>query len=129
MGDKTQQKIVTCVVESILSQQSVIDSVQGVDDVSNGEKTVTKLDKHLQIIEEQLEKAKNTSTYETYDFAESAADKKIKLFTARKKGTKHVLEKTPCQDYCLATSVNGCTILAPVCHSPETATHPTRNAA
>ena len=33
MGDKTQQEIVTCVVESILSQQSVIDSVQGVDDV------------------------------------------------------------------------------------------------
>lgn len=112
MGDKTQQEIVTCVVESILSQQSVIDSVQGVDDVSNGKKTVKKLDKHLQIIEKQLEKAKNPSTYETYDFAESAADKKIKLFTARRKGTKHVLEKTPCQDYCLATSVNGCTILA-----------------
>ena len=60
MGDKTQQEIVTCVVESILSQQSVIDSVQGVDDVSNGKKTVKKLDKHLQIIEEQLEKAKKS---------------------------------------------------------------------
>lgn len=112
MDEKTQQEIVPCVVESILSQQSVIDSVQGVDDVSNENKTVTKLDKHLQIIEEQLEKAKNPSTYETYEFAESAADKKLKLFTARRKGTKHVLEKTPCQDYCLATSVNGCTILA-----------------
>lgn len=112
MDDKTQQEIVTCVVESILSQQSVIDSVQGVDDVSNEKKAATKLDKHLRIIEEQLEKAKNPSTYETYDFTESAADKKIKLFTARRKGTKHVLEKTPCQDYCLATSVNGCTVLA-----------------
>ena len=112
MDDKTQQEIVTRVVESILGQQSVIDSVQGVDDVSNGKKAVSKLDKHLQTIEEQLEKAKDPSTYETYDFAESAADKKIKLFTARKKGEKHVSEKTPCQDYCLATSVNGCTILA-----------------
>lgn len=112
MDDKTQQEIIDCVVERILGQQSVIDSVQGVDGVSNENKTVTKLDKHLQVIEAQLEKAKNPVTYETYDFAESAADKKLKLFTARRKGTKHVLEKTPCQDYCLATSVNGCTILA-----------------
>lgn len=112
MDDKTQQEIIDCVVERILGQQSVIDSVQGVDDVSGENKTVTKLDKHLQIIEEQLEKAKNPATYETYDYAESVADKKLKLFTARRKGTKHVLEKTPCQDYCLATSLNGCTILA-----------------
>ena len=86
--------------------------MQGVDDVSNENKTVTKFDKHLQIIEEQLERAKDPATYETYDFVESAVDKKLKLFTVRRKGTKHVLEKTPCQDYCLATSVNGCTILA-----------------
>ena len=112
MDDKTQQEIIDCVVEKILGQQSVIDSVQGVDEVPNENKTVKKLDKHLQVIEAQLEKAKNPATYETYDFAESAADNKLKLFTARRKGTKHVLEKTPCQDYCLATSVNGCTILA-----------------
>lgn len=112
MDDKTQQEIIICVEESILGQQCVTDSMQGVDDVSNENKTVTKLDKHLQVIEEQLEKAKNPATYETYDFAESAVDKKLKLFTARRKGTKHILEKTPCQDYCLATSVNGCTILA-----------------
>lgn len=112
MDDKTQQEIIDCVVEKIPGQQSVIDSAQGVDEVPNENKTVKKLDKHLQIIEAQLEKAKNPATYETYDFAESAADNKLKLFTVRRKGTKHVLEKTPCQDYCLATSVNGCTILA-----------------
>ena len=112
MDDRPQQEIVTCVVESTRGQHSVIDSVQGDDDVSNKKKAITKIDKHLQIIEDQLEKAKNPSTYETYDFAESAADKKLKLFTARRKGTKHVLEKTPCQDYCLATFINGCTILA-----------------
>ena len=74
MDDKTQQEIIDCVVERILGQQSVIDSVQGVDDVSGENKTVTKLDKHLQIIEEQLEKAKNPATYETYDYAESVAE-------------------------------------------------------
>ena len=112
MDDKTQQEIIDCVVERILGQQSVIDSVQGVDEAPNENKTVTKLDKHLQVIEAQLEKAKNPATYETYNFEESAADKKLKLFTARRKGTNHVLAKTPCQVYCLATSVNGCTILA-----------------
>lgn len=112
MNDKTQQEKIDCEVEEILGQQSENDSVQGGDEASNENKTITKLDKHLQVIEEQLEEARNPETYETYDFAESEADKKLKLFTARRKGTKHVLEKTPCQDYCLATSVNGCTILA-----------------
>lgn len=111
MDDKTQQEVVSC-VESTFVQQCVNDSMQGVDDVSNESEVVKKYDKHQQIVEEQVEKAKDSATYETYDFAESAADKKLKLFTARRKGANHVLEKTPCQDYCLATSVNGCTILA-----------------
>lgn len=112
MDDKTQQEIITCEVDSKPVQQGVIDSAQGVDGVSSESKTATKIDKHLRIIDEQLEQAKNPDSYEIYGFRESAADKKIKLFTARRKGTKHVLEKTPCQDYCLATAVNGCTILA-----------------
>lgn len=112
MDDKTQQETITCAVESTSAQQGAIDSVQGVDDVSNENKTVTKFDKHLQLIEEQIEEAKNPAAYETYAFAESEADNKLKLFTARRRGTKHVLERTPCQDSCFAASVNGCTILA-----------------
>ena len=107
MDDKTQQETITCAVESTSAQQGAIDSVQGVDDVSNENKTVTKFDKHLQLIEEQIEEAKNPAAYETYAFAESEADNKLKLFTARRRGTKHVLERTPCQDYCFAASVNG----------------------
>lgn len=112
MDDKAQQEIKACEVESSPFQQDVIDFMQGADVVSDETKTAAKYNKHLQIIDDQLERAKDPATYETYDFAESAADKKLKLFTVRRKGTKHALEKTLCQDYCLATSVNGCTILA-----------------
>lgn len=111
MDEKTQQEIKSCEVESIPVQEFV-EGKQGADVVSDGTKIVNKKNKHLQIINEQLEKAKDPTTYETYDFQESTADKNLKLFTVRKKGTKHVLEKTSCQDYCLATSINGCTILA-----------------
>lgn len=43
MDDKTQQEIIDCVVEKILGQQSVIDSVQGVDEVSNKKKQLQSL--------------------------------------------------------------------------------------
>ena len=112
MNDKTQQKIIIRKVDDLPDQQGVIDTMQRGDGLLRENKTDSQLDRHLQVIEEQLENAKDPTTYETYDFAESEADKKLKLFTARRKGIKHVLEKTPCQDYCLATSVNGCTILA-----------------
>lgn len=113
MDERSQQEINTCGVYSIPVQDSVNDGKQGADVVvSDGTKKVSKQEKHLQIIKEQVEQAKNPSVYETYGFLESPADKNIKLFTARKKGTKHVLEKTPCQDYCMSTAVNGCTILA-----------------
>lgn len=112
MDERTQQEIKTCEVDNIPVQDNVNDDKRGADVVSDGTKKVNKQDKHLQIINEQLEQAKKPSAYETYGFLESPADKNIKLFTARKKGTKHILEKTPCQDYCLSTAVNGCTILA-----------------
>lgn len=112
MDDEVRQETKNSENEKIPDEQDVIDSMQGVDAMLSESKTEAKLKKHLQIINEQLEKAKDPATYETYNFTESTADKRIKLFTVRKKGTKHVLEKTPCQDYCLATSVNGCTILA-----------------
>lgn len=69
-------------------------------------------EEHLKIIQEQIEDAKDPSSYETYDSRVSSADERIKLFTARRKGISHITSNTPCQDYCLATSVNGCTVLA-----------------
>lgn len=69
-------------------------------------------DKHQKIINSQIEKAKDPNTYETYNYHTSEADEKIKLFAARRRGTKHVTDNIPCQDYCLTTSVNGYTVLA-----------------
>ena len=69
-------------------------------------------EKHLMLIQNQLEDAKHPASYETYECHISEADKRIQLFVARRKGESHVRSKTPCQDYCLSTSVNGCTILA-----------------
>lgn len=69
-------------------------------------------EEHLKEIRDQVEEAKNPASYESYDGTVSQADGRIKLFIARRKGNSHVKSKTPCQDYCLATSVNGCTVLA-----------------
>lgn len=69
-------------------------------------------DKHLGLIQDQLETAKDPASYETYWHGISSADTKIKLFTARTRGGSHIIEKIPCQDYCIGTAVNGCTVLA-----------------
>lgn len=69
-------------------------------------------DRHLQMIQIQTEHAKDSSVYEIYDYKVSTEDSHLKLFSACSKGTKHVIEKIPCQDYCMTESVNGCTILA-----------------
>lgn len=69
-------------------------------------------DKHLKTIQDQVDAAKDPSSYDTYDYRTSGADERIKLFAARRKGTNHIINKTPCQDYCLTASLNGCTILA-----------------
>ena len=71
-----------------------------------------KKEEHLKRINEQIEEAKNPDSYETYNYSVSSTDEKIKLFAARRKGLDHIINKTPCQDYCLTTSINGCTILA-----------------
>ncbi len=71
-----------------------------------------KKEEHLKIINAQIEEAKDPASYETYSYSISSADEKIKLFTARRKGINHIIDKTPCQDFCLTTSINGCTILA-----------------
>ena len=71
-----------------------------------------KKEEHLKIINDQIEEAKDPTSYESYNYSISSADDKIKLFTARRKGISHINDKTPCQDYCLTTSINGCTILA-----------------
>ncbi len=70
------------------------------------------VDTHVEEIRRQVEEAKDLASYETYGFGISESDTKISLFTARRKGLGHRAGKTPCQDYCLATSVNGCTVLA-----------------
>lgn len=67
---------------------------------------------HLKTINDQVEEAKDPSSYETYDYSVSSVDEQLKLFTARRKGNAHIINKTPCQDYCLTTSIPGCTILA-----------------
>ena len=69
-------------------------------------------EEHLKTINVQVEEAKNPATYETYSYSISSVDEKIKLFAARRKGINHIIDKTPCQDYCLTTSINGCTVLA-----------------
>ena len=69
-------------------------------------------DSHLRMIEGQVDAAKDASSYESYWHGVSPCDRKLSLFIARRKGTSHVIANTPCQDYCLATSVNGCTVLA-----------------
>ena len=71
-----------------------------------------KREEHLKRINDQVEEAKDPASYETYDYSLSSADEKIKLFTARRKGISHIIDKTPCQDYCLTASINGCTVLA-----------------
>ena len=73
---------------------------------------LSRAEKHLMLIQEQVDEAKDRKSYETYEYHVSEADKGVKLFAARRKGESHVRNKSPCQDYCLATSVNGCTVLA-----------------
>ena len=68
--------------------------------------------KHLAEIECQVEEAKDSASYECYDYSVSTADSRIKLFAARRKGLSHNTSKTPCQDYCLTSCINGCTVLA-----------------
>lgn len=71
-----------------------------------------KKEEHLKKINNQIEEAKDHASYETYNYSISSVDENIKLFTARRKGINHISDKTPCQDYCLTASVNGCTVLA-----------------
>lgn len=71
-----------------------------------------KREAHLKVIQNQVDEAKDPSSYETYDYGISEAEESIKLFAARRKGISHIINKTPCQDFCLTTSINGCTILA-----------------
>ena len=69
-------------------------------------------EEHLKKINDQIEEAKDPATYETYNYSISSADENIKLFAARRIGINHIINRTPCQDYCLTTSINGCTVLA-----------------
>ena len=66
-------------------------------------------EKHLQLIQSQTETAKNPSRYETYEYH---LYKNAKLFAARTRGQSHIDQKTPCQDFCSVTSINGCFVLA-----------------
>lgn len=70
------------------------------------------VDSHVEEIRRQVDEAKDPASYETYGFSISEADDRVSLFTARRKGNSHLTCKTPCQDFCLATSVNGCSVLA-----------------
>ena len=66
-------------------------------------------EKRLKMIREQVEKAKDPLNYETYNVLTL---KKTNVFCARKKGVKHVLEHSQCQDYVLSEEINGCLVLA-----------------
>lgn len=70
------------------------------------------MEEHLKVIQDQVEEAKNPASYETYSYVVSQADGKVRMYTARRRGNSHFASRTPCQDYCLATSVNGCSVLA-----------------
>ena len=69
-------------------------------------------EEHLKQINSQIEEAKDPATYETYSYSISSADENIKLFAARRRGINHIIDGTTCQDYCITTSINGCTVLA-----------------
>lgn len=69
-------------------------------------------EKHLKVVRDQVEEAKDPAAYETYHYSVSEVDQGIRLFAARRKGLNHIAGKIPCQDYCLTASVNNCTILA-----------------
>lgn len=69
-------------------------------------------EKHQQVLEHQLEEAKDPAAYETCDAHISAEDPDIQLFTARRRGSMHVKANMPCQDYCMTAESAGCTILA-----------------
>ena len=66
-------------------------------------------ERRLASIQSQVEAAKDRSRYETYEYSSYG---NAKLFAARTKGDGHIRKKMPCQDYCLATSVNGYIVLA-----------------
>lgn len=76
------------------------------------ETTIAPREIRLKEIREQIEEAKDPTVYETYQYSVSVADEKIHLFTARRIGENHKENQTPCQDYCLTASVDGCTVLA-----------------
>ena len=65
--------------------------------------------KYLETIQSQTEAAKDPSRYETYEYH---LYKNEKLFAARTIGQSHIKRGMPCQDYCLATSINGYFVLA-----------------
>lgn len=69
-------------------------------------------EKHQQVLEQQLEEAKDPAAYETCDAHSSAEDPDIQLFTARRRGSMHAKADMPCQDYCITAESAGCTILA-----------------
>lgn len=118
-GDKTEETVKT---DNVVKPEEGVQPKEQVSAEQTVEKTPQPIcreerlrrirEEHLRETQAQVEEAKNPASYETYDCAVSQADERIRLFTARRKGSSHVKGGTPCQDYCLATSVNGCTVLA-----------------
>ena len=72
----------------------------------------TPMEAHLRKIAEQIEEGHDPSVYETYVHETSSVDPSIALYAARRRGLSHISSGKPCQDDCLVTSVEGCTIMA-----------------
>ena len=70
----------------------------------------TDTDKCKRKIQGQLEEAACSESYETYD---SFTDSKYRMnvWMARRKGTYHEANGTPCQDCCISRSLPGCLVL------------------
>ena len=71
---------------------------------------ISGINKYQAKIQKQLEEAACSESYETY---ESFTDPKHKMnvWMARRKGTFHKTNGTPCQDFCISRSLAGCLVL------------------
>jgi serine/threonine protein phosphatase PrpC len=80
----------------------------------NIEKLVSSLSKEYHSKFHNFEKttaAKNPSIYETYSYLVPIQFPSIKIFSARKIGSYHIIESKPCQDYCMTYEGSNYTVL------------------
>ena len=75
-------------------------------------KPLTARERRDAAIRAELEDAKDPQKYATYTAEQWDSDSHLRIFSARRQGRGHILNNTPCQDYCLTEEGKGYILMA-----------------